>query len=274
MIYVDSVGRMGNHMFQLAFAHATARRLGTSYILGPSSLVDDFELGGWSRRSVRLARKLAFRARYGNPPHERVDVDIDDDPSAVLAALRDGVVYGGFFQSARYFAGYEDDVRKLFAVRPQPLQTFNARYGSLGRYVCIHLRRGDYSGLGWALPTGYFLDALATVEDLGDVPVIVISDDPDTARSELASVEGARFEVNDRMVDFQLLMNASVVIASNSTFAWWGAWLNRVEGARVIVPEHWLGPEGREWPRDVIADGWERCAVPLSGSRVFPRANL
>jgi hypothetical protein len=255
---------MGNQMFQLAFAHAAARRLETSFVLGPGALWNGFDLGPWSRRSVRLARKLAFRARYGADPADKVEVDNDEDPSAVLTSLRDGVAYGGFFQSERYFAGYEDDVRELFAVRPAHERAFAAKYGSLGPYVCVHLRRGDYREWmgGRALPAGYFLDALATVPDLDDLSVVVISDELDAARVELADVRGARFEANDAMLDFQLLLNASVVVASNSSFSWWGAWLNRVPGARVIVPEHWVGfSEGREFPRDVIASGWERIAV-------------
>lgn len=255
---------MGNQLFQLAFAHAAARRLGTAFILGPGALWEGFDLGPWGRRNVRLARKLAFRARYGGGGADKVEVANHDDPAVVLAGLRDGAAYGGFFQSERYFTGYEDDVRKLFAVRPIHVQRFAARYGSLGRYVCVHLRRGDYREWmgGRALPTSYFLDALASITDLEDRQVVVISDELDAARSELAHIDGVRFESNDAMLDFQLLLNASVVIASNSSFSWWGGWLNRVDGARVIVPEHWVGfPECREYPRDVIAAGWERLVV-------------
>jgi hypothetical protein len=255
---------MGNQMFQLAFAHAAARRLQTSFILGPGALWEGFDLGPWGRRSVRLARKLAFRARYGADPADKVEVGSNDDPATVLNGLRDGVAYGGFFQSERYFAGYEDDVRRMFAVRPDHMRSFAERYGSLGRYVCLHMRRGDYREWmgGRALPTAYFLDALATVEHLDDLQVVVISDELEAARCELADLGGARFEANDPMLDFQLLQNASVVVASNSSFSWWGAWLNRVPGARVIVPEHWVGfSDGREFPRDVIASGWERIAV-------------
>lgn len=263
MIYVDFYGLMGNHMFQLAFAHAAAKRLDTSFKLGPGSLLEGFDCGPWGRPHVRFVRRAVFRVRHPTHHPARVQVDNADDPGQVLAGLRDDVAYSGFFQSERYFAGYEDDVRQLFAIRPEPARRFQARYGSLGRYVCLHMRRGeDYRVRGWDLPTSYFLDALATLGDLGDMPVVVISDAPEAARAALAGVRAARFEVNDAMVDFQLLMNASAVVASNSTFSWWGAWCNRVEGARVIVPENWLAfPDGPEWPRDIIADGWERVAV-------------
>jgi hypothetical protein len=264
VISVDTRGRMGNQMFQLAFAHAAARRLGTTFILGPGPLWDSFDLGPWGRRRVRLARKLAFRLRHGSNPPDRVEVDEQEDPDAVVGQLCDAVAYGGFFQSERYFAGYEDEIRALFRVRAEHERAFAARYGDLPPYVCVHLRRGDYREWhgGRALPTTYFTDALRSLGDLGGMPVVVISDEPESAATELAEFPGARVETNPAMVDFLLLMNASAVVASNSSFSWWGAWLNRTPGACVIVPEHWFGfADGVERPRGVLARGWTSMRV-------------
>jgi hypothetical protein len=265
---------MGNQMFQLAFAHAASRRLQTSFILGAGNLWESFDLGPWARLPVRLRRKLVFRLRHGAVPTDRVFVDADADPPEVLARLRDGVSYGGFFQSERYFAGFEDEIRALFRIRAEHEAEFERRYQDLRPYACVHVRRTDY--LEWrggrALPASYYRDALASVDDLADLDIFVISDDPATAATELADIPRARFETNPAMVDFLLLMNASVVIASHSSFSWWGAWLNRRPGARVLVPDHWFGfPEGVEAPRDVIAEGWERIRVrdaPLSSKQL------
>jgi hypothetical protein len=211
---------------------------------------------------VRLRRKLEFRLRYGADPADKLEVDEMEDPAAVLGRLRDGVAYGGYFQSERYFEGYEDEVRRLFTVRADHETAFAAKYGDLGPYTCVHMRRGDFFEWGpggRALPTSYFLDAVASA---GDHQVIVISDDLEHAAAEMAEVEGARFESNPAMVDLLLLMNASVAITSNSSFSWWGAWLNRRPGARVIAPRHWVGfPERSDRPRDVIAAGWETIEV-------------
>jgi hypothetical protein len=273
VISVDAVGRMGNQMFQLAFAHAAARRLETDFILGPGSLWEGFELGPWAKPHVRFARKLRFRLRHGAQPDTKIEVPQDADPAKVLAELRDGVAYGGFFQSERWFAGYEHEVRGLFRVRAEHEAAFSAKYGDLGRYVCVHVRRGDY--LEWeggrALPTSYFLDALAAVPDLESHEVIVVSDDIELASREFASVAGARFETNPAMIDFLLLMNAAVVVTSNSSFSWWGAWLNRRPGARVLVPQYWFGfPEQVEMPRHVIAAGWEQIPVEPAPFRAVP----
>jgi hypothetical protein len=255
---------MGNQMFQLAFAHVAARRLGTTYIFGDAPLWQSFDLDHWGRRSTRLARKARFRLRYGSGGPERVFVDVDDDPGEALAQLRDHAAYGGYFQSERYFEGYEAEVRALFAVRREHEQAFAERYGDLGGYVCVHVRRADYLEIdGWALPVSYFADALAVAGAAqGERPVIVVSDDLQAARAELGHLPGLRFEANPPMVDLLLLMHADAIILSNSSFSWWGAWLSRRPGVRVLAPEHWVGFErGIESPRDVICAGWERVVV-------------
>ena len=243
MISVDARGRMGNQMFQLAFAHAAARRLGTSYVFGDAPLWESFELGEWGRRSARLARKARFGARYGSAGPEQVFVENDRDPREVLGSLRDHAAYGGFFQSERYFTSCEDDVRKLFAVRAEHQRAFAERYRDLGPYTCVHVRRADYLEIdGWPLPTSYFSDALVAADAwAGDRPVLVVSDGLDAARAELGHLPGLRFEANSAMVDLLLLMHADKVILSNSSFSWWGAWLNRRPGHRVLAPEHWVG---------------------------------
>lgn len=256
---------MGNQMFQFAFAHAAARRLGTSFILGPGSLWEGFDLGPWGRRRVRITRKLAFALRHRFDPVQGVEFYDHVDPAAVLGHLTSGVAYGGFFQSEQYFAGYEDEIRALFRVRAEHEQAFAALYRNLPPYVCVHLRRGDYRewhGGRSVLPTTYFVDALHSLGDLGGMPVMVISDEPQSAAAELAGFPGARFEFNSPMVDFLLLVNAAAVVTSNSSFSWWGAWLNRRPGGRIVVPEHWLGfRDGVQRPRGVIAAGWTQVPV-------------
>lgn len=273
MISVDARGRMGNQMFQLAFAHAAARRLGTTYIFGDAPLWENFDLGRWGRRRTRLLRKARFRLRYGSTGPAQVFVDVDDDPGEALAQLRDHAAYGGYFQSERYFEPYQAEVRALFAVRPEHERAFAARYGDLADYVCVHVRRADYLEIeGWALPASYFADALTQLDAwTGDRPILVVSDDIDAARGELGYLPGLRFEANPPMIDLLLLMHADAVVVSNSSFSWWGAWLNRRPGVRVLAPEHWVGFERAiESPRDVICAGWERVTVREAALRARP----
>ncbi|MHB1569047.1 MAG: alpha-1,2-fucosyltransferase [Solirubrobacteraceae bacterium] len=270
MIAVPAGGRMGNQMFQFAFVYAASRRLATTFAfvaprrasqrreLGPP-LWHTFELGSWHRRALRLRREA--RLRLGGAL-ETVDVGQHEEPGDVLARLRDGVCYRGYFQSERWFADYEDDVRRLFTVRGPLLAEFRARYEPRRPYVCMHVRRTDYLDTqAWALPTSYFHNALAAVPDCDRYELVVVSDDPEAVRRELHDLP-VRCEARPAAVDLLLLTHATVVITSNSSFSWWGAWLNRRPGLRVIAPRHWFGfAHGVEEPARVIPSSWTTIDV-------------
>lgn len=268
MIAVDMRGRMGNQMFQVAFGHAASMRLGTSFaVLGPFELAEYFERPPLRRAGVRLAAKATFHIRHHKA--KRVFVDNESVPAELLASLDNGIAYSGFFQSAQYFAGYERDVRNMFQIRSADAAAFERAYGGLDRYTCVHVRRGDYFEAGWALPGSYFRDAMAAVSQSAELPIVVVSDDigqarEDCARAGCAWVEQARFVANSPAVDLQLLMNASVVIASNSSFSWWGGWLNTRPGVQVVAPASWLGlATGVEHPPGVIPPGWIKVPVAI-----------
>ncbi len=262
-------------MFQLAFAHAASRRLGTSFTIegAPQALlVESFEPGElwppWARGG-----RLAFAARH--PRRELVSFDNHrDDPVSVLARLRDGVRYSGFFQSARYFAGYEDEIRSIFTFSDSLRAEFDRRFEGLGFYVAVHVRRRDYLETPWALPASFYRRALEAAGDISGLPVIVVSDDPASARREFRDLPGVRVESNEAIVDLQLLANAEVVVLSASSFSWWGAWLNQRPSARVVAPLHWLGfASGVEEPRGSLQPDWIPLAVERDlGTQLASRA--
>ena len=191
MISIVLRGRMGNQMFQLAFAYAASRRLGTTFTLRTPPdpvLVDSFEPGElwppWARGG-----KLAFAARH---PHARL-VSVDnrrDDPESVLAALRDGVRFSGFFQSAAYFVGYEDEVRRMFTLRESVRAEFDRRFGGLGPYLAVHVRRRDYLETPWALPASFYRRALEAAGGASELPVVVVSDDAAFATGHVFTLDG------------------------------------------------------------------------------------
>ena len=170
--------------------------------------------------------------------------------------------YQGFFQSEEWFTGYAQEVRCLFEPLPEHVRMFE-RYRRREPYVCVHMRRADYLDTNiWALPTSFFLDVLGTVDALERFDVVVVTDDPVFVRRELGDVPRLVCERRPPMTDFQLLLHADVVVTSNSSFSWWGAWLNNGLDTQVIAPKNWLGfAAGVEEPRKVIPAPWTTVAV-------------
>ena len=101
----------------------------------------------------------------------------------------------------------------------------------------------------------YFLIGFGEFLFGGD-PKVMISD-------QLLLPRGAyEIKMFGGFVQLQKLDVAAVVIASNSSFSWWGAWLNRNPGLRVVAPARWLGfRRGVEEPHSVIPKGWIQVPV-------------
>ncbi|MNY72313.1 hypothetical protein D3C86_2108360 [compost metagenome] len=58
------------------------------------------------------------------------------------------------------------------------------------------------------------------------------------------------------------LKHSQIDIISNSTFQWWGAWLNEVPNKTIYAPKYWLGHKiNKEYPKQVIPDGWRQIKV-------------
>lgn len=266
MIAVQTRGRFGNQMFQFAFAHAAARQLGTNFVLGPSELPEAFSLGPYGNRFVRAwrfwphGRKLLYRT-------PNVHVEDEALPEDVRPRLRDETLYTGFFQSERWFSGYEDEVRELFTFRPRVLEELERVAGDLGRYACVHVRLGDYETFlgGRVLPAAYYDRCLAALPPVDEI--VLVSDDPAGAREAVPALREARTLGASHVIDLALLAHASAVVTSASAFSWWGAWLNQTPDVLVMAPRHWLGwPDDREFPTGAVPDCWTQVAVPVSAS--------
>ena len=253
-------------MFQFAFGLAASTRLGTDFAMNDELLAPAFRLGPWGSPVRRARRSMRFRAARQLAPHRVVKVDNDDDPDAVMASLADRVHYAGFFQSARYFDEVQSLVRRAFEPRARHVDAFRERYGLLLRapYICCHVRRTDYERGGIVLPISYYRECLDLVRAHSSAPVVFVGDDLEEVERELGGNPGIQLEYNDEIVDLQLLINAAVVVTSNSSFGWWGSWLGRA-GRPVYAPKDWLGfKTGRERPRGVLPADWRQVAVLAS----------
>jgi hypothetical protein len=255
VIEVDCQGRLGNQMFQYAFGLAAARLLGTHAAIEDAELRRIFVLA----EPTELARERPVRV-------VTIPNDAYHDPQEVLERLTDDTRYVGFFQSERFFAPVADAVRAAFRVRPEHEQAFRRLYSDLaaGDYVCCHMRRTDYRTFagGAALPMSYYESALSRIDLPTTLPLVFIGDDLEEARAEFGNLRPARFEHNDETIDLQLLINARAIVVSNSTFGWWGAWLNERAQDQVFAPRHWLGFNfGWEYPPCVIPGNWKQVPV-------------
>ncbi len=173
---------------------------------------------------------------------------VDGDLSAFRlpnAKLGDFLLWG-FFQDPRLFPA---DARVLLACPPEVRKAVHADYGEelSGNCVGVSVRRGDYLRLPHRHPfvgKRYLRKAIERFPDAETF--IVCSDDIPWCKHFFTGhrFPGRRFVfVEGRSVLEQLYVHAFCKhnIISNSTFSWWGAWLNANPGKRVIFPSMWFG---------------------------------
>ncbi len=144
--------------------------------------------------------------------------------------------------------------------------------------VSLHVRRGDCRVAATrrvALPFEYYFDAISTFKErLVDPTFFVFSDDMPFVKEYLPRDLRAVFvEHNDDFSaheDMRLMSSCHHHIVANSTFSWWGAWLNPRSDKIVIAPKHWDLTEDSYYP-DLLPQTWMLVDV-APGSRPESRA--
>jgi hypothetical protein len=167
----------------------------------------------------------------------------------------------GAFANYQYFKGIEEDIRELY--------TFKGRLTGKNLYwkekiestisVSMHIRRGDYVDWGVEILSDNFyrkaIDYIQkTVKDR--CTIFVFSDEPQYAREHYADIPNLEIvEGNtgkDSYLDMWLMSLCKHNIIANSTFSFWGAFLNRNPDKIVVAPNKpYTGCKN-----PFVCDGW------------------
>ena len=165
--------------------------------------------------------------------------------------------FSGYWHTEKYFSDFRDEI--LAQLRPGDQQTerISGIIPQGGISVSIHVRRTDYLKNPDFHPVqdvDYYSRAL---EIIGKYDCLLIfSDDIKWCRENFNFARMIFVEGLDDIDDLWLMSMCSHNIIANSTFSWWGAWLNQNEGKIVISPSRWLGPAAGINESDIIPDGW------------------
>jgi hypothetical protein len=281
-IVVALEGGLGNQMFQYAAARATAARTSSRLALDIRPLrasgeraycLDAFRL----REPLELITEGPAPRRNGrirNFINSLLGVDRTFRESGfrynpAILSITSSLRLEGYFQSERYFADIAQAIREDFIPQEDLLAEINALAENLipsGPCVSLHVRRGDYANpatmaVHGLLDASYYEKALRLVaERTGQsFPVCVFTDDTAWARANLPLTSDARFiseHTRTALQDLILMSRCAHHITANSSFSWWGAWLNPSQDKVVVTPARWFQPASGLDTRDLRPAGW------------------
>lgn len=222
-------GGLGNQLFQLAALHHLAKKTdrvpclnNTSYSSPHSSI--PYLKTIFAKWSTMPIGSFEYHVNEGGPRNYIFEL-------ADIIKTKSSTLLNGFFQDYRYV---EPDFVNTLILPTDCL----AKYPDIESKVFIHVRGGDYVGLpDWDIGFDKYY-RLAISKFPGASFVIFTNDEPYLLKRPW--LEGLDYQIiRENELDTLMLMSKCVgAICTNSTFSWWGAWLNR--NRTIIFPSRWV----------------------------------
>ena len=284
MIISRLVGGLGNQMFQYATARALAVRRGVGLVLDTSEF-SNYHLHSYGLHNLAISAEVTDKRRpastgsrvldrlrdlagFGTPALYR-EASLRFDPAVLW--LPQSTVLAGYWQCERYFIDHADLIRSELSVKTPAAGDNLEHLGRIrsGVAVSVHIRRGDYVSNAQAntvhgtcdIPY-YEAAARHIAERCGDAPTFyVFSDDPDWVsenfRIPYDIVPVRHNGVDCNYEDLRLMSACRHHIIANSSFSWWGAWLNAAPGKIVVAPRRWFKTDDLD-STDLVPAEWVR----------------
>jgi hypothetical protein len=256
MITAHLKGGLGNQMFQIAAAYSLALDNGDecAFYFGNPNINQGnparYYVANVFRELIELSEDLVIKPNYSEVRY--MEPRFNYDP----ILYREGIVLQGFFQSEKYFKHHRKEIIKLFKHEDLIPQ------GNYENSVSIHVRRGDYldpfmSQFIPAQSMDYYNRALAYVESRTKIDhILIFSDDIQWCKANFNDPRMIFIEGQLDYIDMYMMTKCNHNIIANSSFSWWGTWLNENENKIVCAPFRWFGDAFKEDWQDIYCENW------------------
>lgn len=278
MVIVRIKGGLGNQLFQYAAGYSLAKRLNTEMRLDttfyPQQTLRGFKLDKLaieSKETVTPGKIIeVFKSKYLNKGLRNANIrklPIGKDAIYILETRSDmmdlfftekaeTIYIDGYYQSEKYFKDHRDELLKQFLPAYKPEKEYIEAVDQVERdlSVAVHVRRGDFiKGANDPNPNHYLLgeqyyhNALKymAAKLSADAVYYWFSDDIDWVKTCFGEKDNYRFvslhTKNGDIDEMQVMKHCRHIIAANSTFSWWAAWMNDRSDAIKTVPEKRFG---------------------------------
>lgn len=287
MVIMRIKGGLGNQLFQYASSYALAKRLNQKLMFDPS-FTANMTARGYKLPLLRvetadvvyteqLPKKiLVLKNLYINKACRLLNLSKhkcgkyvywletkDEWQSDFLTIQADYLYVDGYFQSEEYFKQYRKEllkqIRPQYELEDEYLKVLDEIHKC--NSVAVHVRRSDFKKdnceYHYLLDESYYKRAIEKIRAEVNNPVFFwLSDDMEWVKEHIGAANDFRFvsihTKHGDIDDMMLMKNCNHIIAANSTFSWWAAWLNEHNDAIRIVPEKPYGMDG------MIPSNWDK----------------
>lgn len=266
-------------MFQFAFAYALAKQTGADILYDFSyfsendselAQIRNYELGAFNLECMQAsANDLEKVITSDNrTPFEKILGDIfkikkyDSKKNLIRQSSAyeynknfsnpKMYYYEGYYQNERFFIKYRNDLFKCFSLKDSLDDKNQSALDSIKstESVSLHVRRGDYVTLKCSkefhglCSLEYYEKAIKHIAAKVKKPhFYLFSDDIEWVIQNLKidyPYTIINFNQNKGWLDLNLMKHCKHNITANSSFSWWGAWLNENPDKIVIAPKNWI----------------------------------
>lgn len=238
-------GRLGNLLFQVAAIETYCRKHGLVPRYFHTDVTPLYEKS--------ILSKVKWEAKCPYRPWEIKHPFFEYVP---LPVVKSNVRFHPptYFQSEKYFDEYV--ARELFSIPDSVRENILLRYPDISKSISLHIRRGDYVNLSDKHPPcslEYYQKAIALFPKKH---FLVFSDDREWCKENLKGFNWS-FGIgsNDEEELYMMSLCRGHIIA-NSSFSWWGAYLNPSKRKKVVAPKNWFGPNLPLNTSDLLPPSW------------------
>jgi hypothetical protein len=285
MIIVKLIGGLGNQFFQYAAGRRLALKNNTilkldltnyenvdpkyrHYGLSPFNINENIA----TREEIDSLKKngLAKIFEKFKPDHKQTEIKYHGyDFDTNILNLGDNIILNGYWQSEKYFKDIKDVLHKELVLKNgfgEVADSYSKKIVNTNS-VSLHIRRGDYlsnkfSGIYPVLPLDYYRQALNIIKDkLKNPQIFIFTDDVEWVKNNMVIPDSVEYvSGHDSISDYEeiiLMSQCRHNIIANSSFSWWGAWLNIDPEKTVIAPRRWLNVKNYNI-NDLVPETWTK----------------
>jgi hypothetical protein len=283
-------GGLGNQLFQYAFGRAAALKYGSTLLLDTSllsskdptitpreyalapfriaaGLLDESRARKFGVRTSRVGLWLARRGMAGGGCKYVLERRLGYD-AAALDGVKSNAIFEGYWQSEKYFLQCAAQLRDELSITESPALRLACADVAGEVSVSVHVRRGDYmtnaaaSEMHGVCPLSYYEACFDYIETTVRKPrYYLFTDDTEWAEKsqgffsrEMTLVsQRARLLPHEELV---LMSRCRHHILANSSFSWWGAWLDERPDTVVVAPNRWFKSDIEA--TDLLPSRWRR----------------